>query len=272
MTRSVKKFYSEYVKKEWARLQSDPYHRLEYDTTLEFLRRYLPKKGRILDAGGGPGRYTVELARKGYDVILLDYTPANLRFAKKRIRKEGLDKRVEEIAEGSIVDLSRFPSDSFDAVTCLGGPLSHVMREGDRSKAISELVRVAKGGAPIFISVMSRLAFLATELRYFQDEIQLPLFKRIRDEGDYLGNRGFTATHFFLPEELRERVGKGNDVDVLEMAGLEGIGSVHKEEVNELAKNPRRWQIWLETHYKTCTHPSVVGLSEHILVVCRKRA
>ncbi len=272
MTRSIKRFYSGYVKKEWARLQSDPYRRLEFDTTFEFLKRYLPENGLILDAGGGPGRYTIELAKKGYDVVLLDYTPANLRFAKKQIRKEGLGERVEEIVEGSIVNLSRFSDDAFDAVICLGGPLSHVIREGDRSKAVSELVRVAKIRSPIFISVMSRLAVLATELRYFQDEIQLPLFKRVRDSGDYFGERDFTTTHFFLPEELRQSVEKGNDAEVLEMAGLEGIGSVHKEEMNELAKNPRRWKIWLETHYKTCTHPSVVGLSEHILIVCRKKS
>jgi ubiquinone/menaquinone biosynthesis C-methylase UbiE len=259
------------VKKEWARLQADPYHRLEFDTTFVFLRRYLPKKGLILDAGGGPGRYTVELARRGYDVVLLDYTPANLRFAKKQIEKEELGRRVKGIVEGSIVDLSRFSSDAFNAVICLGGPLSHIMGEADRRKAISELVRVAKTHSPIFISVMSRLSVLVTELKYFQHEFQYPFFGRMRDGGDYLGERDFTACHFFLPEELRHSVEKSNDVKVLETVGLEGIGSGHREEVNALAKNPRRWRVWLETHYKTCTHPSVVGLSEHMLIVCRKK-
>ena len=270
MTRSVRQFYSGNVKKEWARLESDPYHRLEFDTTLEYLRRYLPKKGLILDAGGGPGRYTIELARKGYDLVLLDYAPENLRYAERRIKREGLG--GIKVAEGSIVDLTRFSEGSFDAVLCLGGPLSHVMKRRDRGKAVSELVRVAKKHPPIFISVMSRLAMLATELKYFPTEVQLPLFKKIRDSGDYLGDQGFTATHFFLPEELRKEIEDTKSVKTLAMVGLEGIGSVHKEEVNSLANNPRRWNIWLETHYKTCTHPSVVGLSEHMLIVCRRRS
>lgn len=268
MTRSVRRFYSENVKKEWARLESDPYHRLEFDTTLEYLRRYLPKKGLILDAGGGPGRYTIELARKGYDLVLLDYVPENLRYAERRIRREGLG--GIKATEGSIVDLTRFSDGSFDAVLCLGGPLSHIMKRGDRRKAVSELVRVAKKHSPIFISVMSRLAMLATELKYFPAEVQLPLFKKIRDNGDYLGGRGFTATHFFLPEELGNEIEDVKNVKMLAMVGLEGVGSVHKEEVNSLANDPHRWNIWLETHYKTCTHPSVVGLSEHMLMVCRK--
>jgi SAM-dependent methyltransferase len=270
VTRSVKQFYSGYVEKEWTRFLRDPYHRLEFDTTLEFLRRYLPKDGLILDAGGGPGRYTIELAKRGYDVVLLDYTPANLRFAEKQIEREGVEKKVKGVVEGSIVNLARFSDNSFDAVLCLGGPLSHVMRMRYRRKAIAELVRVVRRGSPIFISVISRLGVLATELRYFQEEIQLPLFRKVRDTGDYFGERDFTATHFFLPEELRETVEGTNGVEVLEMVGLQGIGSVHKEEINELARNKRRWRIWIETHYKTCTHPSVVGLSEHMLIVCKK--
>jgi len=271
MTRSVKRFYSGQVKKEWARLQADPYHRLEYDTTFEYMGRYLPKEGLVLDAGGGPGRYTVELAKKGYDVVLLDYAPANLRFAERRIRREGLGGRVKGIVEGSVSDLSRFQNGTFDAVICLGGPLSHILGEGDRRRAISELARVAKRNSPIFISVMSRLGFLAMELRYFPDEVRLPLFTGVRDRGDYNGERGFTATHFFLPEELRHSIEQISDVEVLELVGLEGIGSVHREEINKLAKNKRRWSAWLDTHYKTCTHPSVVGLSEHMLAVCRKK-
>jgi hypothetical protein len=74
-----------------------------------------------------------------------------------------------------------------------------------------------------------------------------------------------------LPEELREIAEREGQVEVLEMAGLEGISSNHIKAVNELAKHRRRWKVWLETHYKTCTHPSVVGLSDHMLVVCRKK-
>ncbi|MDG6954512.1 MAG: class I SAM-dependent methyltransferase [Nitrososphaerota archaeon] len=202
-------------------------------------------------------------------MVLLDYAPENLRYAERRIKREGLG-GIKAI-EGSIVDLRRFSEGSFDAVLCLGGPLSHVLKRGDRRKAVSELVRVAKKHSPIFISVMSRLAMLATELKYFPAEVQLPLFKRIRDDGDYLGGRGFAATHFFLPEELRKEIEGVKSVETLATVGLEGIGSVHKKEVNSLASDPHRWNIWLETHYKTCTHPSVVGLSEHMLIVCRRR-
>ncbi len=271
MTESlVKEYYTANVRKEWQRLVRDPYHRLEFDTTLYFLEKHLPQKGLILDAGGGPGRYTVELASRGYDMILLDVTPANLAFAQRRIRRKKLKSKVRNLIEGSIVDLSRIEDNTFDAVICLGGPLSHIVDGQKRDKAIRELIRVAKPGAPIFVSVMSRLSLLVVELTLFQEEIGMPHFKQIRDTGDYEGGSGFTACHFFLPEELREAF-SGKGVSIQEMAGLEGISTSHRRKLNKLAKNEELWKPWRETHMQTCTHPAVVGMSEHILIVCKKQ-
>ncbi len=272
MTESlVKEYYTGQVHKEWRRLVRDAYHRLEFDTTLHFLEKYLPPNGLILDAGGGPGRYTFELARRGYQVVLLDMTPANLEFARRQLKRARLTKGAIGLVEGSIVDLSQFADGMFDAVICLGGPLSHVLGAGKRDRAITELVRVAKNGAPLFVSVMGRFSLLIIELTMFQDEIEKPLFTQIRDTGDYEGGSGFTACHFFLPEELRDAF-RGKGVTTLEMAGLEGISSHHQKQLNQLAKDEIRWPIWLDTHYRTCTHPAVVGISEHMLIVCRKHA
>lgn len=43
----------------------DPYHQIEFNVTMHLLKKYLPKEGLVLDAGGGPGRYTIELAKQG---------------------------------------------------------------------------------------------------------------------------------------------------------------------------------------------------------------
>jgi ubiquinone/menaquinone biosynthesis C-methylase UbiE len=266
----VKKYYTETVRKEWNRLVRGPYFRLEFDTTMHYLKKYLPKKGRVLDAGGGPGRYTVELAKRGYRMTLLDLTPANLAFAKRRIKAAGVQKKVEAVIEGSISNLSQFAGGSFDAVICTGGPLSHILDVRQRNRAIKELIRVAKRRAPIFVSVMGRLSVQVIELMLFPQEIEMPFFKIARDTGDYKGMYGFTACHFYLPEEF-ERAFAGKGVRILEMVGLEGLSSRQYRKVNTLARHPKRWRVWMQTHLRTCTHPAVVGMSEHMLIVCRKK-
>jgi 2-polyprenyl-3-methyl-5-hydroxy-6-metoxy-1,4-benzoquinol methylase len=265
----IKEFYSNYVRSEWRRLVKNPYYRLELDTTLHFLDMHLPPHGLILDAGGGPGRYTLELARRGYDVVLLDATQANLDFAHRMVRRQGIRDRVKDIICGSIVDLSTFDDDTFDAVVCTGGPLSHVLDPQARLRAISELVRVAKPGATVFVSVIGRLAVMVVILIESQVELGMSHFELFRDTGDYMGEHGFTACHFYLPEELRQDFTR-EDVRILEMVGLEGLNDHQQKYVNQLARDKQLFNKWWETHLQTCTHPAVVGMSEHMLVVCRK--
>lgn len=267
----VRKYYSEQAVREWRRLTIDPYHRLEFDTTMRFLKKYLPKRGLILDAGGGPGRYTIELSKSGYDLVLLDLTPELLKIAKRQIKKTKVQHKVKQILQGSIDDLSIFKDKTFDVIICLGGALSHLVNRRQREKATDELIRVAKKNAIIFVSVIGRLAVLETELVRFPEEIKNEkLFKRCRDIGDYHGGYGFAPCHFYLPEDLRDSFVK-RKLKIIGMVGLEGLATNHPKETKRLFKNyPSAWKVWWETHVKTCTHPSVVGVSEHLMIICRK--
>jgi hypothetical protein len=61
----TKKVYSKQVLREWKRLTQDSFHRLEFETSMKFLEKHLPKKGLILDAGGGPGTLLPQRHGKG---------------------------------------------------------------------------------------------------------------------------------------------------------------------------------------------------------------
>ncbi|TMI34454.1 class I SAM-dependent methyltransferase [Candidatus Bathyarchaeota archaeon] len=266
--RSVTSYYNKNVVGEWKRLVSNPYCRLELETTLHFLDKYLPGKGLVLDAGGGPGRYAIELARRKHKVILLDISSASLEFARRQTNRAGFEGEIET-TKGSVEDLSQFATNRFDSVLCLG-PLSHIMTKRERSRAIRELVRVTKRRGILCVSVIGRLGAIVSHLEHLNEHIAYPFFKKFRDVGDYFGQYRFTATHTFLPEELRMTFKNQKDLRVLETVGLEGLSSGQEEKVNELAKNRKLWKAWLDTHYKTCTNPSVVGMSEHMMIICRK--
>ena len=91
---------------------------------MHYLEKYLPSNGLVLDAGGGPGRYTINLAKMGYHVVLLDFTAELLEEAKKHIKKARVEGKIDQVVHGTICDLSSFDDETFDAVLCLGGPLS----------------------------------------------------------------------------------------------------------------------------------------------------
>jgi SAM-dependent methyltransferase len=266
----VKKHYTEYGMGEWERLFGHPYRGLEFDTTMHFLRKYLPEKGLVLDAGGGPGRYTIELAKQGYDVVLLDLTPKLLEIAESQIKEAKVENRVKQILQGSLDDLSIFEDNTFDAVICLGGALSHLVYEKQRKKAMEELVRVAKYNAPIFVSVIGRLAICMNAAVQLYPVLAKPDdFRKHMTTGDYPGGYGFTPCHFYLPEELQKEFEV--HTKILEMVGLEGMFSTHEKEYNETYQKGEYNEILWETHLKTCTHPCIVGISEHFMLICRKR-
>lgn len=268
----VKDWYGKTTGQEWRRLQRNPYHQIEFIVTVHFLEKYLPKHGLILDAGGGAGRYTIELANRGYSVVFFDLVPEMLKMAQRKIQHAGVGDRVKRLVQGSIEDLSIFPNEEFDAVLCLGGSLNHLLKARQRQEAAKELVRVAKKDAPIFVSVISRVGLLKTILTEFPREMRYARHHWVI--GDYipgLQGEGFTAAHWFLPEELHELFAK-QDVKVLEMAGLEGLSSHHERETNRLYRDQDKWRMWIDVLLKTCTHPSVVGSSEHFLFVVKKQS
>ena len=119
-----------------------------------------------------------------------------LRLAERRIRRARVKRRVKQIVEGSVEDLSMFDDETFDAVLCLGGPLCHILDSSRREKAALELVRVAKTRAPLFVSVISRLGLLKSLLIEFPHEMQYA--RHHWKVGDYIPGEygdGFTAAH-----------------------------------------------------------------------------
>jgi 2-polyprenyl-3-methyl-5-hydroxy-6-metoxy-1,4-benzoquinol methylase len=273
----VKEWYDEHAEREWGRLAQDGYHRLEYLITMHFLDMYLPKKGLVLDAGCGPGRYAIKLAKKGYDLVLADISPKCLKVARREIKNAKVEGRVKKIIETSITDLSELKTEVFDAVLCLG-PLSHLTGKSYRERAASEIVRVAKKNAPIFASVINRYGVYRTVLQELPELLIDPSHKETFTRGihraHYLHPRephgGFTDAYFYLPNELRELF-EGKGVATLDMATCEGLSSHLQEATNSIYKDKEKWARWLEIINQTCNDPMILGVGEHLLYVGRKK-
>jgi SAM-dependent methyltransferase len=179
--------YDEYGEHEWERLEQGLYGRLEWEETVHWLTQELPESGRVLDAGGGAGRYAVWLADQGYDVDLVDPSERQVELATGKASERGVADSVHTQV-GDVRDLS-FDDHTFDATLCLGGPLSHVLDEAGREQAAAELARVTADGGPVFVSVMGKLAALQTITRMAgkvpEEEDETELLPALAEAGDY---------------------------------------------------------------------------------------
>ncbi|MHA1581909.1 MAG: hypothetical protein ACTSYM_05400 [Candidatus Baldrarchaeia archaeon] len=60
-------------------------------------------------------------------------------------------------------------------------------------------------------------------------------------------------------------------VETVDMAACEGLSAHLQEETNELYEDKEKWERWVEIILQTCNDPSIIGVSEHILYVGRKK-
>ncbi len=98
-------YFDEYGEREWMRFEdgTTPGPSLTY--TRGCSRGTSDPGDRVLDAGAGPGRFTLEMLRLGAHVTALDISPGQLELLQARVPD------VEAVV-GDITDLSRFPADS----------------------------------------------------------------------------------------------------------------------------------------------------------------
>ncbi len=75
---SVKDYYDALGEKEWDRLTETVRGRVSLEIHRRFLRRFVSPGSRVLEVGAGPGRFTLELAAIGAQVVVTDVSEVQL--------------------------------------------------------------------------------------------------------------------------------------------------------------------------------------------------
>ena len=229
----------------------------------------VPPPGRLLDCGGGSGRYAIELAARGYEVTLFDLSPECLQLGREKA--DGMGVTLAGYEQGTAVNLSRFAAGGFDSVLLLG-PLYHLLEEEDRRRALQEVRRVLKPDGLLFAAFITRYAAIRYSavhdpLWVLEDDDRLEMVLATgKLPGRRSGQPGFHA-HYAHPTEVRPLV-EGAGFEMITLLGVEGVVSMIEERVNEL--DGAAWEAWLDLNYRLADDPSILGCVGHLLAVARK--
>ena len=192
-----------------------PAGRLRSELAWENLRRVLPLDAsprRALDVGGGTGSASVELARMGYGVVLLDSSEQMLRIAGQQAEARSVTPRISYCHAEARQLRELFAAESFDVVVCHNlleysevpsttlGDIAHVLRNNG---VFSLLVR-NRAGEVLKDAVKSRDWKLATA-NLTADTVVDTLY----------GNR----MRLFAPTDLQEMLARGG----LEIVAEHGV-------------------------------------------------
>lgn len=248
-------FYSQFD--EDARIDSSRQTQLEYLTTMHYIQRHAPEGGRLLELGAGTGRYSVTLAKEGFDVTAMELLEHNLTV----LRSKDADLKAYR---GDALDLSRFPDEAFDMTLSLG-PMYHLYDPVEVQTAIREALRVTKKGGVLLFAFLSIHAIMGNN--YLRGNT--PFGIRENFDEDY------RVLHF--PEQLFtgydicdfEALFDSHPVTHLTTAAADGILELASAR-RDFAMSDEDFAAWSRYHLATCEKRELLGHSSHVLYLCRK--
>ncbi|OLR91911.1 class I SAM-dependent methyltransferase [Actinokineospora bangkokensis] len=271
---TTRSFYNNWGANEWNRLESSFENKINYRIHREVIADLVKPGDKVLEAGAGPGRFTLEMTRAGATVTVCDLSDVQLSINEQKVTEAGLADNVTGWHQADIVDLSRFPSAGFDVVVCVGSVLSCVL---DRTpEAFDELVRLVRPGGTIIVSVTSRYGYLRAGLNAILPMAaaggQLAAIDSAVRTGDITNVQAdyeLLTTHFFTWEELRGHLtSRGCEVVTASASNFLSADTPLLDE--SLLADPEVMAAFTRWELEACRAPGNIDGGTHIIAAARK--
>ena len=267
----VRDFFNRLGYGEWERLEQSATSRIQARIHTHYLRQFFDRGDRVLDAGAGPGRFTIELARLGATVSVVDISEEQLELNRQKVAETGLLDCVEEWYRADILDLGLFHDATFDGTVCYGGGLSYVLERA--GEALEELLRVTKPGGFVALSVptvlgtarMSLPGFPAWIGRHGRDDLDHQMAT-----GDALGTtKEGHWTHMYRWREFEELLLDHRcEIVAASAAGFMSIGN--DDVVEQFEKDPDLYEWLLRWEIEYCREPGALDGGAQLIAVVRR--
>ena len=260
MSTRVKMISDFYAKSdEDKRLERSRRGQLEYYTTMEYIHRYADSGAKILEVGAGTGRYSVALAKEGFDVTSVELVESNL----EQLRKNSAGIANIRAFQGDATNLSDFAEESFD-MTLVLGPMYHLYDKGDINRAIDEAVRVTKKDGIILFAFISVFGIMFANY----------LNERWADGEEENFTKEYKIRHF------EEQMFTGYDIpefeSLFEQKPVSHIATVNTDGILEVAEDRPDFYLsdtdfdaFKKWHLAFAEKRELLGTASHLLYICK---
>ena len=232
------------------RLTTNNARKIEFITTTRILNEILGENLKILDCAAGTGIYSFYLADRGHNVTATDITPRHIEMINNKLKSKSYKM---DTAVLDATDMSIFPDNSFDVVLNMG-PFYHLTDENQREKCFSESLRVLKKYV-----ALSDKKYIDSNLA--EQLITTGVLKHT-DEKCF-----WTDTYYSTDKEM-EKLYLDNNVKIIDHFAQDGLTPLFADKIDSWKDD--EFKIWCDYHYSICREKSILGASNHVIIVGEK--
>ncbi|AOM75977.1 class I SAM-dependent methyltransferase [Pedobacter steynii] len=242
----------------------------EFERIKSLVEKYVPlTSSKIIDVGGGTGKYSEWLAKKGHEVYLIEPVLKHIQIAKDRASKLK-NKYFVYLGEARNLD---FP-DNFADIIILHGPLYHLQKKEDREKAICEAKRVVKIGgiilgfsinytASTLVGLLQGLIHKGTFFNMCKEELTTGIHNP-PDDFPWL----LAEAYYHKPNELKDEFVK-QDLTYINIYAVEGMAWLDKDYFLNLLDMKKRKTL-MELIQITENDSYLLPFSPHMMIAVKK--
>jgi SAM-dependent methyltransferase len=259
----VRDFYENYD--EWGRFDR---HSAEFEINKRYIHKYIKSGDTVLDIGGGPGRYALDLAARGCAVTLLDLAPKHIAIAGEKSAELGLS--ITTVC-GDACCADKLVDGQFDAVLLMG-PLYHLPDEKDRVRAVDAALKLLKPHGVLFAAFISSYAgtwdFMARHPDYILTPDLPPIFDVVLQDSSFSGTGlKFTSNHFIRPKDVEPFMARF-PLKKLHLLNSESVLLLREKDL--AAQPPEVFSAWLDFAEKLCEREEFLSMAGHFLYIGEK--
>ena len=235
--------------------------RVEFITSMHYIHKYLAKMehAKIIDIGAGTGRYSIALAKEGYDVTAVELVKYNLGILKAK------GSNVKAF-QGNALKLSRFEANTFD-ITLLFGPMYHLYSFEDKVKAMKEAVRVTKKGGILFVAYCMNEFCVITHA--FKENFAKECLEKGKLTEDFHSISSEEDLYDYVRTEDIDKVNQAaGGIERIQIIAADGAANYMRPVLN--AMDEETYELFIRYHLATCERQDLLGASAHTVDILRK--
>lgn len=243
----------------------------EFERVKTLIEKYLPyTPSKIIDVGGGTGKYSEWLSKKGHQVHLIEPVPKHLKIAQKRANRI---KNKYVVHPGESQNL-KFPNNYADLII-LHGPLYHLQKREERIQTILEAKRVVKNNGTVLAFAINYTASTLVGLLngLIHKESFFTMCKEELMTGIHNPSDDFpwllAEAYYHNPKQLKDEfIDQG--LHHLNTYAVEGMAWLDKDFFKNML-NDRRKSTLLELIKVTENDPFLLPFSPHMMIAAQKQ-